>query len=303
MTISEPDDRSAQQEIAKAAQTVDIFSASPVVQLDAPMMLPSAIVDEHEDDHLQSNWDDHDGYYKTVVGELLDNRYRVLGAVGRGVFSTVLKCIDTNPDSRGPFGETPVAIKMIRNNDTMRKAAQKEIQLLNEIKMRDEDKMKHCVRLLHTFEHRNHTALTFEAMQMNLREVLKKFGKDVGITVSSVQVYSRQLFFALKHLADLNIVHADIKPDNILVSDDLKSVKLCDFGSAFKETDIDNDPTPYLVSRFYRAPEIILGLAYDRMVDLWSVATCLYELFTGHVMFPGSTNNHMLKLMMDVKGR
>jgi serine/threonine-protein kinase PRP4 len=46
-------------------------------------------------------------------------------------------------------------------------------------------------------------------------------------------------------------------------------LKLCDFGSAFKEDASDNDPTPYLVSRFYRAPEIILGFEYDRAVDLW----------------------------------
>ena len=98
-------------------------------------------------------------------------------------------------------------------------------------------------------------------------------------------------------------MHADIKLDNILCSGDLKQVKLCDFGSAFRETDTDNDPTPYLVSRFYRAPEIILGMPYDRQIDLWSVGVCLYELFTGHVMFPGRSNNEMLKLMMALKGR
>jgi serine/threonine-protein kinase PRP4 len=46
-------------------------------------------------------------------------------------------------------------------------------------------------------------------------------------------------------------------------------LKLCDFGSAFKEDAPDNDPTPYLVSRFYRAPEIILGFEYNRAIDLW----------------------------------
>lgn len=96
---------------------------------------------------------------------------------------------------------------------------------------------------------------------MNLREALKKFGKDVGINIGAIRLYSRQLFIALKYLFDLKIVHADIKPDNILCSADLKSVKLCDFGSAFFETDAENVPTPYLVSRFYRAPEIILGQA------------------------------------------
>jgi serine/threonine-protein kinase PRP4 len=94
---------------------------------------------------------------------------------------------------------------------------------------------------------------------MNLRETLKKFGKDVGINIGAVRLYARQLLVALRHLADLRVVHADIKLDNILCSGDLKKVILCDFGSAFRETDTDNEPTPYLVSRFYRAPEIILG--------------------------------------------
>jgi serine/threonine-protein kinase PRP4 len=138
---------------------------------------------------------------------------------------------------------------------------------------------------------------------MNLREALGKFGKNIGINVRSVQIYARQLFSALRFIGDLGVIHADIKPDNILVSADLKRVKVCDFGSAFLESDADSDPTPYLVSRFYRAPEIVLGLAYGLPLDLWSVCTCLHELFTGQVMFPGSSNNDMLRLMQRVKGR
>ena len=95
---------------------------------------------------------------------------------------------------------------------------------------------------------------------MNLRETLYKFGKDVGINIGAVRMYARQLLSALRHLADLRIVHADIKLDNILCSGDLKQVTLCDFGSAFLETDADIKPTTYIVSRFYRAPEVILGL-------------------------------------------
>jgi len=60
--------------------------------------------------------------------------------------------------------------------------------------------------------------------------------------------------------------------------------------------------TPYLVSRFYRAPEVILGLPYSHPMDLWSVGCCLYELFTGNIAFPGRSNNHMLKLMLELKG-
>lgn len=230
---------------------------------------------------------------------MLGDRFQTLGVVGKGVFSTVLKCVDL----RSPDGKQIVAIKMIRNNDTMRKAAEKERSILQSIVERDPDNKKHCVRMLTHLDYRNHVALVFEYQQMNLRETLKKFGRDVGINVGAIRLYGRQLFMALRHLQDLQVVHADIKLDNILCSEDLKQVKLCDFGSAFRETDLDNDPTPYLVSRFYRAPEIILGQQYDRSIDMWSICVCLYELFTGHVMFPGRTNNEMLKMMMSVKGR
>jgi serine/threonine-protein kinase PRP4 len=280
----------------------DMFSSSPSdiagIKPSKGGLLKTAFINNDDAGaHLQSNWDDHEGYYKATVGEIMNDRYRTLGVIGRGVFSTVLKCVDLQDESN------VVAIKMIRNNDIMRKAAEKELFLLSLISQRDPENKKHCVKLLANFEYRHHTAFVFESMQMNLRETLKKFGKNVGINVSAVRMYGRQLFVALRHLAELQICHADIKPDNILVSNDLKQVKLCDFGSAFRETDPDRDPTPYLQSRFYRCPEVILGLQYDHLLDLWSVGVCLYEIFTGHVMFPGQSNNEMLRLMQAVKGR
>lgn len=89
---------------------------------------------------------------------------------------------------------------------------------------------------------------------MNLREVLKKYGKDVGLHIKAVRSYAQQLFLALKHLKKCNILHADIKPDNILVNETKLLLKLCDFGSACHVADAEL--APYLVSRFYRAPEI-----------------------------------------------
>lgn len=110
-------------------------------------------------------------------------------------------------------------------------------------------------------------------------------------------------------------------------------LKLCDFGNAMFAG--KNEITPYLVSRFYRAPEIskyhiscalmlillhiqllkkfvqlgnefllfaVLGLTYDHPLDIWSVGCCLFELYTGKVLFPGSTNNDMLRLHMELKG-
>jgi serine/threonine-protein kinase PRP4 len=78
-------------------------------------------------------------------------------------------------------------------------------------------------------------------------------------------------------------------------------LKLCDFGSASYIN--DNEITPYLVSRFYRAPEIILGIPYEYGIDMWSAACTIYELYTGRILFSGKSNNQMLKYFMDVKGK
>lgn len=86
-----------------------------------------------------------------------------------------------------------------------------------------------------------------------------------------------------------------------MVSQDTKHTKICDLGSALYSDECGI--TEYLVSRYYRAPEIILGGQYDYSVDVWSAIVTLYELYTGKVMFPGKTNNDMLRLIMRVKGK
>jgi serine/threonine-protein kinase PRP4 len=134
-----------------------------------------------------------------------------------------------------------------------------------------------------------------------MREVLKKYGKDVGLNLKAIQIYARQLFTALDLLKQLDIVHGDIKPDNILLNETKTSVRLADFGTSCDAATADIQP--YLASRFYRAPEVILGCKFGCEIDMWSMGCTLFELCTGHVMIPGSSNNQMLKLMMDLKGR
>ncbi|KAF9584180.1 U4/U6 small nuclear ribonucleoprotein prp4 [Lunasporangiospora selenospora] len=243
---------------------------------------------------LVDNWDDAEGYYKFGHGELLDGRYVVTSVLGKGVFSSVVKAKDTQD------GDTEVAIKILRSNETMYRAGKKELDILKRLIANDPSNRKHVIRLLRHFDHRGHLCLVFESLAMNLREVLKKFGKDVGLNINAVRVYAQQLFLALSLLKKTNILHADIKPDNILVNESKTVLKLCDLGSASDTT--ENEITPYLVSRFYRAPEIILGLPYDPALDMWSIGCTLYELFTGKILFSGRTNNQMLKHMMDLKG-
>lgn len=247
-------------------------------------------------DGLADGWDDVEGYYKARVGEVLDGRYEVFATHGAGVFSSVLRTRDLAEGGGG--GE--VAIKVIRANETMHKAAQLEVTILNKLAGADPENRRHVVRLLRTFEFRNHMFLCFESLALNLRQVLRKFGRNVGLNVSAVHAYATQLLIALKHLRNCGIIHADVKPDNILVSERHNLLKLCDFGSAM--FDGDNEITPYLVSRFYRAPEVILGLPYSHPIDMWAVGCVLFELYTGSIAFAGRSNNEMLKLMIETKG-
>uniref|UniRef100_A0A8D3DDL1 Serine/threonine-protein kinase PRP4 homolog n=1 Tax=Scophthalmus maximus TaxID=52904 RepID=A0A8D3DDL1_SCOMX len=251
--------------------------------------------DFKENPNLRDNWTDAEGYYRVNIGETLDKRYDVYGYTGQGVFSNVIRARDT------ARGGQEVAVKIIRNNELMQKTGLKELEFLKKLNDADPDDKFHCLRLFRHFYHKQHLCLVFEPLSMNLREVLKKYGKDVGLHIKAVRSYSQQLFLALKLLKRCNILHADIKPDNILVNESKTILKLCDFGSASHVA--DNDITPYLVSRFYRAPEIIIGKPYDYGIDMWSVGCTLYELYTGKILFPGSSNNHMIKLAMDLKGK
>jgi len=131
------------------------------------------------------------------------------------------------------------------------KTGLKELENLKRLNDADPDDRFHCLRLFRHFFHKQHLCMVFEPLSMNLREVtklslismcfeyspmniigeftvvltcrlflqvLKKYGKDVGLHVKAVRSYSQQLFLALKLLKKANILHADIKPDNILVS-------------------------------------------------------------------------------------
>eukprot|EP01119_Soliformovum_irregulare_P009392 TRINITY_DN2267_c0_g1_i5.p1 TRINITY_DN2267_c0_g1~~TRINITY_DN2267_c0_g1_i5.p1 ORF type:complete len:589 (+),score=159.82 TRINITY_DN2267_c0_g1_i5:167-1933(+) len=239
--------------------------------------------------------DDAEGYYCFRTGEVLNGRYMLLGFYGKGVFSSVVKAKDTHENDR------EVAIKVLRNNDAMKRMGLKEIQLLKELNEADPTNKYNCIQLLDHFEDRDHLCLVFEAMSGgNLRDVLKKYGTKIGLSIKAVRIYAVKLLLALKLLKKCKILHADIKLDNILVNEKKTAVKLGDFGSASNTS--ENTITPYLVSRFYRAPEIIMGLAYGHALDMWSVGTSLFEIATGKILFPGRGNNEMLWLFMEVGG-
>nr|GMD19796.1 serine/threonine-protein kinase prpf4B [Ipomoea batatas] len=194
---------------------------------------------------LHDNWDDAEGYYSYRFGEVLDDRYEIIASHGKGVFSTVVRARDLKAKPGDP---EEVAIKMIRNNGTMYKAGMEELVILKKLVGADPEDRRHCVRFLSSFKYRNHLCLVFESLHMNLREVLKKFGRNIGLKLTAVRTYAKQLFISLKHLKNCGVLHSDIKPDNMLVNEGKNVLKLCDFGNAMFAG--KNEITPYLFTFF-----------------------------------------------------
>jgi serine/threonine-protein kinase PRP4 len=254
------------------------------------------------DVNMMDNWDDPEGYYNTILGELIQGRYHVQQNLGRGMFASVVRARD-NRSSRD------VAIKIIRNNESMFKAGKKEIHILQDLAANDLDDKKHVIRLESSFEHKGHLCMVFENFSSNMRELLKKYGRDIGINIKAIRAYAQQLFLALSLMKKCQYLHADLKPDNILVGpkpdtmtkENINILKLCDLGTAVPITDALT--APYLVSRFYRAPELILGIPYDYGIDIWSVGCTLFELYTGKILFTGRNNNGMLRSIMECRGK
>ncbi|TKA28350.1 hypothetical protein B0A50_03817 [Salinomyces thailandicus] len=294
-----PDAAEEAQAAPKESKEYDMFADDNDEDMFAPISAdpkPAASTKQGKtlDQSLLDNWDYPDGHYRIILGELLDDRYAVQQQVGKGTFATVVKAVDTRTGQ-------PVAIKIAANNQTMYKAGQKEMDFLKILNENDAEDKKHIIRLLTNFDHKGHMCIVFEALSADLREVLKKFGRNVGLNLTAIRSYAQQMFLALSHMKKCNILHADLKPDNILVSEKRSLLKFCDLGTAAFASDAE--VTPYLVSRFYRAPEVILGMPFDYAIDMWSIGCTLFELYTGRILFAGADNNQMLRAIQECRGK
>jgi len=134
---------------------------------------------------------------------------------------------------------------------------------------------------------------------MNLYHFLK-LNKFQGFSLSLIRRFAIQILQALAVLQRNNIIHCDLKPENILLKQSNRSaVKVIDFGSSCFG---DRKIYTYIQSRYYRAPEIILGVNYSNLIDMWSFACILIELFTGQPIFPGENETQQLLCIVEYLG-
>jgi dual specificity tyrosine-phosphorylation-regulated kinase 1 len=149
------------------------------------------------------------------------------------------------------------------------------------------------------FEHRKHLCLVFELLSFNLYDLIKK---SKSLSLNLIRKISYQLLNSLHFLspAGVDIIHSDLKPENILLRDPNRSgVKIIDFGSSCRRSE---QIFTYIQSRFYRAPEILLGLDYDQSIDMWSIGCILMELHSGIPLFPGADSPDQMRLITQFTG-
>lgn len=253
-------------------------------------------------------------FYETMVDNDLftvRQRYIDLRPIGQGAQGKVASAVDK-------ITGTQVAIKKLSKpfqNETHAKRAHREIILMRAVRH------KNIIRLYDIFSPQGSldqfedVYLVMELMDANLCQVVQM---DLDHERLSYLLY--QLFCAIKHLHSAGILHRDLKPSNVVVKSDC-TLKLLDFGLARrvevenmntdlstgeKQGDHSNQSnlstssasknkgdrnehrlTPYVVTRYYRGPEVILGMGYNEVIDIWSVGCIFGEMIRGEVLFPG----------------
>ncbi|XP_077298255.1 mitogen-activated protein kinase dJNK isoform X6 [Arctopsyche grandis] len=219
-------------------------------------------------------------FYTVEVGDTkftILKRYQNLKPIGSGAQGIVCAAFDT-------VTQQNVAIKKLSRpfqNVTHAKRAYREFKLMKLVNH------KNIIGLLNAFtpqrslEEFQDVYLVMELMDANLCQVIQM---DLDHERMSYLLY--QMLCGIKHLHSAGIIHRDLKPSNIVVKSDC-TLKILDFGLA-RTAGTTFMMTPYVVTRYYRAPEVILGMGYTENVDIWSVGCIMGEMIRGGVLFPGT---------------
>ncbi|KEY64281.1 hypothetical protein S7711_06327 [Stachybotrys chartarum IBT 7711] len=245
-------------------------------------------------------YDNEDSDYILYVNDILGseeaghkNRYLILDILGQGTFGQVVKCQNLKT-------QEVVAVKVIKNRTAYFNQSMMEVSVLDLLNTKlDKNDDHHLLRLKDTFIHRQHLCLVFELLSVNLYELIKQ-NQFRGLSTTLVRVFAQQLLNGLALLNKARLIHCDLKPENILLKN-LESpiIKIIDFGSACDER---QTVYTYIQSRFYRSPEVLLGLPYSSAIDMWSLGCIVVELFLGLPLFPGSSEYNQVSRIVEMLG-
>uniref|UniRef100_A0A7M5VBA8 dual-specificity kinase n=1 Tax=Clytia hemisphaerica TaxID=252671 RepID=A0A7M5VBA8_9CNID len=241
---------------------------------------------------MNNGYDDESGGYIRVLKDHLSYRYEVVDLAGKGSFGQVIKAYDHKTKEY-------VAIKIIRNKKRFHHQALVEVKILDSLRRKDREKAYNIIHMKDYFYFRNHLCISFELLGMNLYELIKK-NNFQGFNQSLVRKFAISILQCLRLLFKCKIIHCDLKPENLLLKQrGSPAIKVIDFGSSCFE---NQKVYTYIQSRFYRSPEVILGISYCPAIDIWSLGCILAELFTGYPLFAGENEVEQLACVMEIFG-
>mmetsp|Transcript_12091 Transcript_12091/g.26404 ORF Transcript_12091/g.26404 Transcript_12091/m.26404 type:complete len:405 (-) Transcript_12091:612-1826(-) len=244
----------------------------------------------------------------------VDSRYEFVRVVGSGTYGVVVEAWDS-------VGKRRVAIKKILQpfeEECCTRNTLREITLMHYLKHENilelldldepDDSVSNCSGDGHASPADSTTGseaiyVVTELMDTSLRRVIRS---EEELTDAHVKFFMYQLFRALKYLHSAHVLHRDVKPGNVLLNKSC-DLKLCDFGLA-RHVDPSHPLevvflTEYVVSRWYRAPELLLGCEYyDGGVDIWAAGCILVELLVRKPLFQGSSSPDQVACIVDVLG-
>lgn len=231
-----------------------------------------------------------------VTIESASDCYEVIEILGKGTFGEVVK------SWKRSTGEM-VAIKILKNDSYRSRIIKNELKLLQTMSEVDSE-VSHIIRFHEFFHDDLKFYLVFELLEQNLFDFQKEHSFS-PLPVRHIRTVTTQVLRALAKLKELSIIHADLKPENIMLVDQVRypfRVKVIDFGSASIFSEVRYVKEPYIQSRFYRAPEILLGLPFCEKVDVWSLGCVIAELHLGWPLYPGNNEYDQIRYICETQG-
>ena len=218
--------------------------------------------------------------------------YLIEELIGKGTFGQVVKCKNRANNER-------VAIKVLKNKRTYRNQGSVEIKILHILNTMDDMNDNHIVQMHDYFVFREHLCIVFELLSYSLYDLIAK-NNFTGLSLNLSRLLISQILESLILTKQAGLIHCDLKPENILLcSQKSTSLKVIDFGSACFD---GHTVYTYIQSRYYRSPEVIMGLQYSTAIDIWSLGCICVELFRGIPLFPGNCEYNQLRLIINLLG-
>ncbi|XP_053551409.1 dual specificity tyrosine-phosphorylation-regulated kinase 2-like [Bombina bombina] len=240
-----------------------------------------------------NGYDNQLGFYKQTPNDHIAYRYQIEKVLGKGGYGEVIKAFDHKLNQH-------VALKMIRNEEAFRLQAEEEINILQQLRKLDKDNTFNVVHMMDTFTFRNHVCMSFELLDMELYELMKR-KEFKGFSLTLVKMFALEILQCLYALKRHGIMHCDLKPENILLRQQNTGldIRVIDFGCSQYE----HQHQYPLQTVYYRAPEVLLGGNCGTPVDMWSFGCILAELLTGEILFCSDDNdNDLLACMIELLG-